>query len=114
MNPSDTPVKSGMVAIVGPPNAGKSTLMNALLGQKISIVTPKPQTTRNRIQGIHNIPDGQIIFIDTPGIHRAKSLLNKYMVEEALASIQEVDVILFLLGVSRKVEHARRRSRQPR
>ena len=93
-------IKSGMVAIVGPPNAGKSTLMNTLLGQKISIVTPKPQTTRNRILGILNGPDYQIVLIDTPGLHKARQPLNLEMVKIALASLSEVDVILFLIDVS--------------
>jgi GTP-binding protein Era len=85
------------VSIIGRPNVGKSTLLNRILGEKIVITSDKPQTTRNRIKGIHNIPGGQIIFIDTPGIHRAKSRLNRYMVDEALASIREVDLILFLV-----------------
>ena len=89
--------RSGFVSIVGRPNVGKSTLLNRILGEKIVITSDKPQTTRNRIQGIHNIPGGQIVFIDTPGIHRAKSRLNKFMVEEALSSVQGVDVILFLV-----------------
>ena len=93
----DNPFRSGFVAIIGRPNVGKSTLLNRILGEKIVITSDKPQTTRNRIKGIHNIPKAQIIFIDTPGIHRAKSLLNKFMVEEALASVKEVDVILFLV-----------------
>ena len=92
--------KSGMVAIVGPPNAGKSTLLNVLLGQKISIVTPKPQTTRNRIIGILNSPDYQIVLLDTPGLHKAGKPLNLEMVKIALASLAEVDVILFLVDVS--------------
>jgi len=96
----ETAIKSGMVAIVGPPNAGKSTLMNTLLGQKISIVTPKPQTTRNRILGILNDPDYQIVLLDTPGLHRARQPLNLEMVKIALASLSEVDVILFLIDVS--------------
>jgi GTPase len=100
MNPSDTPVKSGMVAIVGPPNAGKSTLMNALLGQKISIVTPKPQTTRNRILGVVNDEAYQIVLIDTPGLHKADQPLNREMVRVALASMTAVDAVLFLLDAS--------------
>ncbi|HEY6872610.1 MAG TPA: GTPase Era [Geobacteraceae bacterium] len=91
------PFRSGFVSIIGRPNAGKSTLLNAILREKIVITSDKPQTTRNRIKGIHNIPGAQIVFIDTPGIHRAKSMLNRYMVEEALSSIREVDVILFLV-----------------
>ncbi len=103
MNLLDTPVKSGMVAIVGPPNAGKSTLMNALLGQKISIVTPKPQTTRNRILGVVNDPAYQIVLIDTPGLHKADQPLNREMVRIALESMTEVDAVLFLLDVSNSV-----------
>jgi GTP-binding protein Era len=76
---------------------GKSTLLNGIMGEKIVITSDKPQTTRNRIKGIHNIPGAQIVFIDTPGIHRATSMLNRYMVDEALASVREVDVILFLV-----------------
>lgn len=93
-------IKSGMVAIVGPPNAGKSTLLNVLLGQKISIVTPKPQTTRNRIIGILNDPAYQIVLLDTPGLHKARKPLNQEMVKIAVASLSEVDAILFLLDVS--------------
>ena len=94
---TETPFRSGFVSIVGRPNVGKSTLLNRILGEKIVITSDKPQTTRNRIQGIHNVAGGQIVFIDTPGIHRAKTRLNKFMVEEALSSIQGVDVILFLV-----------------
>src|SRR5512144_2256472 len=94
---SDNHFRSGFVSIVGRPNVGKWSLLNSIMGQKIVITSDKPQTTRNRIKGIHNIPGAQIVFIDTPGIHRATSILNRYMVEEALASIREVDVILFLV-----------------
>jgi GTPase len=97
--------RSGFVSIVGRPNVGKSTLLNKILGEKIVITSDKPQTTRNRIQGIHNIPGGQIVFIDTPGIHRAKSRLNKFMVEEALSSVQGVDVILFVVDGSSDPAH---------
>ncbi|MBW2506913.1 MAG: GTPase Era [Deltaproteobacteria bacterium] len=93
-------IKSGMVAIVGPPNVGKSTLLNALLGQKISIVTPKPQTTRNRIIGILNDPAYQIVLLDTPGLHKAGKPLNQEMVKIAVASLAEVDAVLFLIDVS--------------
>jgi len=99
MKKEDT-IKSGMVAIVGPPNAGKSTLLNALLGQKISIVTPKPQTTRNRIIGILNDPAYQIVLLDTPGLHKARKPLNLEMVKIAVSSLTEVDAILFLIDVS--------------
>jgi GTP-binding protein Era len=96
-------IKSGMVAIVGPPNVGKSTLLNGLLGQKISIVTPKPQTTRNRIIGILNDPSYQIVMLDTPGLHKAGKPLNLEMVKIAVSSLTEVDAILFLIDVSQPV-----------
>ncbi len=92
--------QSGMVAIVGPPNAGKSTLMNHLLGQKISIVTPKPQTTRNRILGVVNGENYQIVLLDTPGLHKTDHMLNQEMVRIALESLVEVDLVLFLIDVS--------------
>lgn len=94
---SDKPFRSGFVSIIGRPNVGKSTLLNRIMGEKIVITSDKPQTTRNRIQGIYNLPGGQIVFIDTPGIHQARSKLNRYMVETAVAAIQGVDVILFLV-----------------
>ncbi len=94
-------VKSGIAAIVGPPNVGKSTLMNRLLGQKISIVTPKPQTTRNRILGVANGKDYQVVLLDTPGLHRSGRPLNREMVRVALESLQEVDVVLFLIDISK-------------
>jgi GTPase len=100
MNTHDPQLKSGMVAIVGPPNAGKSTLLNKFLGQKISIVTPKPQTTRNRIVGIVNEADHQIVFLDTPGLHRSRESLNMEMVRIAMDSLAEVDLVLFLVDVS--------------
>ncbi len=105
MNLSDKPVKSGMVAIVGPPNAGKSTLMNRFLRQKISIVTPKPQTTRNRIVGISNEEDYQIVFLDTPGLHQSREPLNIEMVKIAMDSLMEVDLVLFLVDVSLPLPH---------
>lgn len=97
--------RSGFVSIIGRPNVGKSTLLNRILGDKIVITSDKPQTTRNRIQGIHNLPGCQMVFIDTPGIHRATSKLNKYMVDVALSSIKEVDVILFLVEADAKPAH---------
>ncbi len=93
-------IRSGMVAIVGPPNAGKSTLMNCLLGQKISIVSHKPQTTRNRILGVVNGEDHQIVLLDTPGLHKARQPLNREMVRIAMESLNEVDVILYMIDVS--------------
>lgn len=98
--PSEKPVKSGMVTLVGPPNVGKSTLLNSLLGQKISIVSPKPQTTRNRILGIVNGDDYQIVMLDTPGIHDTKKPLNLEMVRIALSTLTEADVILFMIDVT--------------
>ena len=89
--------RSGFVAIVGRPNVGKSTLLNQLQGEKIAIVTPKPQTTRNRIRGIKTTPNSQIIFLDTPGIHRAHSLMNRRMVKIAFETLREVDGVLWLI-----------------
>src|ERR1700747_732798 len=83
--PVRTDFKSGFVAIVGRPNAGSPPLRNRLVGQKIAMVTPKPQTTRNRIQGIVSKPEGQIIFIDTPGLHEAHSIINRQMMREGAA-----------------------------
>ncbi|MFO7964395.1 MAG: GTPase Era [Desulfobacterales bacterium] len=88
--------KSGFIAIAGAPNVGKSTLMNRLLGEKISITSKKPQTTRNRILGILHRPSAQLIFMDTPGIHSAKSPLNKRIVDAAVTTFSEVDLILIL------------------
>ena len=98
MAEEETPgFKSGFVSLIGRPNVGKSTLLNCLLGEKIAIVSPKPQTTRNRILGIKNLPAAQIIFLDTPGIHRSKDMLNQSMVRTALATLREVDVICLLI-----------------
>ncbi|HEX7538958.1 MAG TPA: GTPase Era [Syntrophales bacterium] len=93
--------KSGFIAIAGRPNVGKSTLLNAILGEKIAITSSKPQTTRNKITGILNADDGQFIFLDTPGIHRAKTPLNRYMVKAATSTFSEVDLILFLIEADR-------------
>ncbi|MFC1843502.1 GTPase Era [Thermodesulfobacteriota bacterium] len=103
-------IKSGMVAIVGPPNVGKSTLLNGLLGQKISIVTSKPQTTRNRIIGIVNDPSFQIVMLDTPGLHEAGKPLNQEMVKIAVQSLSEVDAILFLVDVSQSVPEKQKKA----
>lgn len=94
--------KSGFVAIVGRPNVGKSTLLNRILGQKIAITSNKPQTTRNRILGIHNFPGGQALFVDTPGIHKPKGKLNRYMVDQAVGACSDVDLILFLVEADDK------------
>jgi len=89
--------KSGFISILGRPNVGKSTLFNRLLGDKIAIVAEKPQTTRNRILGIKNIEGGQLIFLDTPGIHQGRSELNERMVRTAIASGRDADILLFLI-----------------
>ncbi|MBE9504491.1 MAG: GTPase Era [Proteobacteria bacterium] len=94
--------KSGFVSIIGRPNVGKSTLLNLILGEKISITTKKPQTTRNRITGIKNLPSAQIVFWDTPGIHKARDILNKMMVKTALSTISEVDVIFFMIDADKR------------
>ena len=90
-------VKSGFVTLIGRPNVGKSTLMNHLIGQKIAITSDKPQTTRNRIQTVYTDERGQVIFLDTPGIHKAKNKLGEYMVKVAKETLSEVDVILWLV-----------------
>ena len=95
--------KSGFVSIVGRPNVGKSTLMNQIVGEKITITSDKAQTTRNRIQGIHTTDTEQIVFIDTPGIHKPKHQLVRFMVETALSTLNEVDIILFMVNVSEKL-----------
>lgn len=92
--------KSGFATLIGRPNVGKSTLMNHLIGQKIAITSNKPQTTRNRIQTVYTCPEGQIIFLDTPGIHKAKNKLGEYMVTVAERTFSEVDVILWLVEPS--------------
>ena len=94
-------MKSGFVAIIGRPNAGKSTLLNTILGEKIAITTPKAQTTRNAILGIYNREDLQIVFIDTPGIHKAETNLGSYMNKEALSQAAGVDVIYYIADGSR-------------
>jgi GTP-binding protein Era len=89
--------KSGFIGIIGRPNVGKSTLLNSIVGERIAIATHKPQTTRNRIMGIRNLPEGQLIFLDTPGIHRAETLLNKYMVDTALDTFGNSDLLLLVV-----------------
>ena len=94
-------MKSGFVSIVGRPNVGKSTLINTIIGEKIAIVSDKPQTTRTRIQGIHTCDEGQIIFVDTPGMHKPKHLLGEYMMEVSTRSLEEVDAIYYMTDVTR-------------
>ncbi len=93
--------KSGFIAIAGRPNVGKSTLLNRVLGEKLAITSSKPQTTRNRITGIRNSDDAQMVFLDTPGIHRANTPLNRYMVKAATSTFSEVDLILLLVEADR-------------
>lgn len=90
--------KSGFVTIIGEPNVGKSTLLNQILKQKVAIVSNKPQTTRNVFSGIYNSEDSQIIFLDTPGIHQAKTRLGEYMTSAALSTVKSVDLVLFLIN----------------
>ncbi|MBS1857550.1 MAG: GTPase Era [Acidobacteria bacterium] len=99
MNPE---FRSGFVSIVGRPNAGKSTLLNALVGQKVAIVADKPQTTRTAIQGVLTLPEAQVVFVDTPGIHKADTPLNKRLMETVRASVEERDLLLFVSDAHRK------------
>ena len=94
--------RSGFVTLVGRPNVGKSTLLNHLLGEKVAIVTPKPQTTRDRIHGIRTDEQSQIVFVDTPGIHKPMKKLNRTMVDRAISALQDVDVIAFLLDATQQ------------
>lgn len=113
-------VQSGLVALVGRPNVGKSTLLNAYLGTKVSIVSPKPQTTRIAVRGILNRDDAQVVFIDTPGLHRPKSRLGEYMVEAARRAIPDADVVCFVIDASepprtedRRIAEMVKRSHKP-
>ncbi len=104
----DPGFRSGYVSIVGRPNVGKSTLLNSILGEKVAIVTDKPQTTRNRIIGVKTTPSAQIVFIDTPGIHRPMERLGEFMMKEAMDSLKEVDIVLLVVEprMPRKEEEA--------
>jgi GTPase len=97
---SDIAMRSGFVSLVGRPNAGKSTLLNRLVGEKLAIVSPKPQTTRNRITGIKNRPDAQIVFVDTPGLHVAGGRLAELMLKTAVRAMEDVDVVCLLVDAS--------------
>lgn len=92
--------KSGFVAIIGRPNVGKSTLMNHLIGQKIAIMSDKPQTTRNKIHGVYTTDEMQIVFLDTPGIHKPNSKLGNYMIKSAESALKEVEAVMFLIDAS--------------
>ena len=100
--------KSGFAAIIGRPNVGKSTLMNKIVGQKIAITSNKPQTTRNRIMTVYTYDDGQIVFLDTPGLHKAKNKLGNYMVKAANSSLKDSDVILFLVEAGKEIGNGER------
>ncbi len=102
--------KSGFVAVVGRPNAGKSTLVNRLVGHKVAIVTSRPQTTRNRIQGIVNRPDAQVVLIDTPGLHRPDSALGRQMMSEVNAALDAVDVLALIVDASEELGQGSRRA----
>lgn len=100
--------RTGYVAIIGRPNVGKSTLVNQLVGQKVSIVTSKPQTTRNRILGIVNRPDSQVVLIDTPGLHQAATALGRQMLSEISQAVEGIDVIVPMLDASERIGHGDR------
>ena len=102
-NQQNQPHKSGFIAVIGRPNVGKSTLINSLIGQKIAIMSDKPQTTRNRILCILTRPEAQIVFLDTPGIHKPKHKLGEYMVKAAEGTLKEVDAIFFVVDATEKM-----------
>ena len=104
------PFKSGFVSLIGRPNAGKSMLLNALVGQKVAIVADKPQTTRTAIQGVVTLPEAQIVFVDTPGIHRADSQLNKRLMDTVRNSLEERDLLLFVADAARQFGEEDRRA----
>ena len=96
-------MKSGFIGLIGRPNVGKSTLLNSIIGKKVAITSNKPQTTRNNIQGIYNDGDYQMVFVDTPGIHKPKHKLGKVLNKQAFFSINDVDIILFLIDITEKL-----------
>ncbi len=99
---TDAPFRSGMVGLVGRPNTGKSTLLNALCGEKVSIVSEKPQTTRNRIMGVKHLPDAQLVFVDTPGLQAVERALNRYMRSVVGEVVGDVDVLVYLVDATRE------------
>jgi GTP-binding protein Era len=105
----DAPFRAGYIAIIGRPNVGKSTLLNQILGEKVAIVSPRPQTTRNRITGIRTTATAQIIFLDTPGIHQGHSLINRRLVDTALQTLDEVDGVIWLLDAHEKIKQEEER-----
>jgi len=102
--PKKKTFRSGFAALIGRPNVGKSTLLNRLTGEKLAIVSPKPQTTRSRILGLINSPQGQLAVVDTPGVHQAKGKLNRYMVDQALSAVDEVDLVLLLVEAQQQTK----------
>ena len=109
---SASPHRFGIVGILGRPNVGKSTLLNGVLGQKLAIATPKPQTTRDRIKGIRTFEDWQVVWVDTPGLHEAETKLNRYMVELAIGTVSEVDLCYVLVDAPKALESAARSAPQ--
>src|SRR5437773_4629259 len=107
---TETGFKSGFVSILGRPNAGKSTLLNQLVGSKLAIVTDKPQTTRTAIQGVVTLPEAQIVFVDTPGIHKADSHLNKRLMDTVRNALEERDLLLYVADAACKFGTADRRA----
>ena len=103
------PFRSGYIAIIGRPNVGKSTLLNQILGEKVAIVSPRPQTTRNRITGIRTTATSQIVFLDTPGIHRGHSMINRRLVDTALQTLDEVDGVVWLLDAHDRIKQEEER-----
>ena len=106
---SSAPFRSGTIAIIGRPNVGKSTLLNQILGEKVAIVSPRPQTTRNRITGIRTTETSQIVFLDTPGIHQGHSMINRRLVDTALQTLDEVDGVLWLLDAHERIKQEEER-----
>src|SRR3954465_8923342 len=100
---SNNEFKSGFISIIGRPNVGKSTYLNRVIGQKIAIMSDKPQTTRNKIQGVLTLDDSQMIFIDTPGIHKPKHKLGDFMMKVAQNTLKEVDVIMFMVNANEPI-----------
>src|SRR5215467_11120075 len=100
----DKSFRSGFVSIIGRPNAGKSTLLNALVGQKVAIVADKPQTTRTAIQGVLTLPEAQVVFIDTPGIHKADTALNERLMDTVRAALEQRDLLIYLVDAQRTID----------
>ncbi|KYG92295.1 GTPase Era [Metasolibacillus sp. FSL H7-0170] len=103
MQQANSPYKSGFISIIGRPNVGKSTFLNRVIGQKIAIMSDKPQTTRNKVQGVLTLENSQMIFIDTPGIHKPKHKLGEFMLKVSKNTLREVDVILFMVNAEQKI-----------